>query len=273
MKQEEQFYDQLKKRLETLFSDPERDNEATRHDLLIYPILTSEFGLRWNPLDLISQSGIQVPEEIKESYIFRGASPKIRKPDILICPNEIAKNVAVIEEKKKQDSLANLSNHRIQLAEYQALYESTWGVLTDGEHWIIKRNFETLHEFSSIDELRLGMADFRNCIGKIEILNRFKEFGILDFVIVSPELMISKSKFPEYEKIPVIICGVSELGITENGIGSKDYPSLKEALSEFPDLHPELNSRRFTWAMKELIDGEIVRLRFETWPANQLYSS
>lgn len=216
MSKEVHFFDELRKRVDNLHSYPERDNESNRHDLLIYPIITNEFGLGWNPVDLISQSTINVPKEIEDSLIFRGAVPKIRKPDILIFPNEIIKNVAVIEEKKKQEDIKSLANHKLQLSEYQALYECTWGVLTDGEKWIIKRNFETFYEFSTIDELQKGIKDFRNCLGSKEILKRYNQFNTFDFIIISPYLNNFNYAFPEFDNIPVTVCGVDNGKITDN---------------------------------------------------------
>lgn len=273
MKNEQQFYDELKRRLDHLFANPDKDNESTRHDLLIYPLITNQFGLNWDPIDLISQSNIKVPKEVKESHVFRGAIPKIRKPDLLICQDEIIKNVAIIEEKEKQESLKSLSNHRTQLTEYQSLYETTWGVLTDGEKWILKRNFETVQELKSINELQKGIKDFRGFIGKTEVLNRYKETGFIDLVIVVPNISSSMDRFPEFENIPVIVCGIENGKVTNNGKGYKKYINLKDAIKEFPDLHPKINSKRFTWAFKEYKGDKIVKLRFETWEANDLYSS
>lgn len=273
MSKEEHFFDELKKRVDNLHTNSERDNESSRHDLLIYPIITSEYGLGWNPIDLISQSTINVPKEVENSLIFRDAIPKIRKPDILIVPKEIIKNVAVIEEKTRQESIQSLANHRLQLNEYQALYECTWGVLTDGEKWIVKRNFETFHEFSTIDELKGGIKDFRNCIGSKEIIARYNQYNTFDYIIISPYFNNFSSAFPEFDNIPVIVCGVNNGKITDNGSGYKDFKSLKSALTEFPDLHPKLNTKRFTWAMKEIRKGKIEKLRFETWKAYEFYST
>ncbi len=273
MNNHETFFNELKRRADSLNSDPARDNESNRHDLLIYPVITSPFALGWNSTDLISQASIQVPNKIQESHIFRNAIPKIRKPDILILPKELQKNVAVIEEKKKQQDLAALADHKIQLSEYQALYECTWGVLTDGERWIIKKNFEVYHTFTSIDELIKGIKDFKNCIGSENIIKRYRSFGTMDIVIVSPTMPKLLDYSPKFENIPVIVCGVENGLITSNGSGFEEFGTLREAMARYPDLHPELTTKRFTWAMKELKNGELTKLRFETWPAYQLYST
>lgn len=267
------FFDELKIRIENLHKYPERDNESTRHDLLIYPMLTNPDGLGWQPNDIISQSTINVPDSVSESHIFRGAIPKIRKPDLIICPQDIIRNIAVIEEKNRQNDIQSLSNHRLQLSEYQSLYECNWGILTDGEKWIIKKGFETLFEYSSVDEIQKNIRELRNVIGRDSMLERFITYNTFDLVILSPISSWSLSKFPEYNSIPTVVVGVDGLTITDNGLGFKEYPSFKQALIDFPDLHPKLNTKLFTCGMKEIKDDKLVKLRFETWKANELYST
>ncbi|POR27944.1 hypothetical protein BWK58_03985 [Flavobacterium columnare] len=273
MSNEKLFFDELKRKLEFLDNNPDRDNEATRHDLIIYPIITNKFGLGWNPIDIISQSTINVPENISESHIFRGAIPKIRKPDLIICPNEIVKNLAVIEEKKKQTDLFALKDHRIQLSEYQSLYECNWGILTDGEKWLIKKGFETFHEFGSIGELEKGIYDFRNALGSLTTLDRYRKYNTFDLILISPFGPMHLDPFPEFSNLPTIVVGVEDLKITESGLGFKEYSSFRDALKDFPDLHPKLTTNRFTWAMEEIKNKEIIKLRFETWKAYDLYSN
>ncbi|RYE12597.1 MAG: hypothetical protein EOP45_22590, partial [Sphingobacteriaceae bacterium] len=180
MDNELSFFSNLKRQLEFLYNNPNRDNESTRHDLIIYPFITNRFGLAWDSADIISQSTINVPLNISESHIFRGAIPKIRKPDLIICPKDIIKNAVIIEEKKKQPDLLSLKDHRLQLSEYQSLYECNWGVLTDGDKWLIKRGFETLFEFNSIDELQKSIKEFRNALGRKEALSRYRQYNTFD---------------------------------------------------------------------------------------------
>lgn len=274
MKEEKTFFDDLRRKLDFLDQNANRDNEASRHDLLIYPVITNISGLGWNSTDIISQTTINVPKEVSESHIFRGAIPKVRRPDLLICPAEIIRNFAVIEEKNKQSDLAALKEHRVQLSEYQSLFECNWGILTDGEKWLIKKGFETLYEFSSIYELEKNIKDFRNAIGSTSTLNRYRKYKNFDLIIVSQFGLSQSQTFPQYQNIPVIVVGVKNGEITPTGLGYKDYANLKEALLEFPDLHPELTTKRFTWALKEFDENKnIERLRFETWKAYDIYSN
>ncbi len=281
-KKKQLFFDELLKRAELLEQNRIRDNEASRHDQLVYPIITSEFGLGWKPTDLISQSTINVPKIITESHIFRDAIPKLRKPDILICPYGFDKNIVIIEEKKKQLNLKQLNEHRLQIREYQALYECTWGILTDGERWIIKRNFETFHEFSSILELMSGIDDLRNSIGRISIINRLSKYNTTDILLFVTESSIidnsgnldGKNKLFGFDnKISVIICGVNGREVSNSGTGYEIFPNLEMAIYSFPDLHPMIPTKRFTSAMLEKKNGKVVKLRFETWKAFELYST
>jgi hypothetical protein len=182
---EVEFFDGLQRRLEALVAHPERDNEATRHDSLIYPLLTSPFGLGWDPTDLVSQASIPVPAEITQSHFFRNAIPKSRKPDILISPSDIRPHVAVVEEKAQQADLDRLNGYRVQVAEYQVLYECAWGILSDGDKWILRRNLEAYLQFNSLAELRLGIQDLRQCVGKENILSRWRNHGTCDLIIIA----------------------------------------------------------------------------------------
>lgn len=68
----------------------------------------------------------------------------------------------------------------------------------------------------------------------------------------------------------VVVCGVENGTLTESGTGSQRFKDLGEAQSVFPDLDPENNTARFTRALGNPATDE---MRFETWPANRLYST
>lgn len=72
-------------------------------------------------------------------------------------------------------------------------------------------------------------------------------------------------------EMPVVVCGIHHGEIREDGRGYQVFGSLAEAQAMFPDLDPEVNGKRFTWAMKGNIDGQLC-IRFETWAAYELYS-
>lgn len=185
MNTEDQFFDSLARRLDWLSSTPGADNEATRHDQLIHPILVSPWGLGWRHEDLLSQPVITVPSQVVESHIFRNAIPRSRRPDLLIAPPELGVNVAVVEEKARQHDLLALNDHRLQVTEYQSLFECVWGILSDGEKWIVRRNFERYHEFADLNELKRGIRDLRYCISRTAVIERWREHGTCDLVILA----------------------------------------------------------------------------------------
>lgn len=162
------------------------DSEAMRHDLLVRPFLTSPLTLGWEPPELISQSSFSICNEVTESYVWQGAHPKKRRPDIIIVPYGLSRTVTVVEEKANQATLENLRKHLGQLKEYQYIHNTVWGLLTDGEKWILQRNNETFHQFSSLSELKTGLKDLKECIGKDAIISRLKLYGTTDLVVVRP---------------------------------------------------------------------------------------
>lgn len=105
------------------------------------------------------------------------------------------------------------------------------------------------------------------------MLERFNSFNTFDLVILSPITSWALPNFPEYNNIPTVVVGVDGLTITTNGLGFKEYQNFKQALIDFPDLHPKLSTKRFTWGLKEIKNDKLVKLRFETWKAYEFYST
>lgn len=50
-----------------------------------------------------------------------------------------------------------------------------------------------------------------------------------------------------------------------------EFNNLEEARKIYPDLDPNVNGKRFTWAMHDVVDGKPA-MRFETWEANEIFS-
>ncbi|KAF0221126.1 MAG: hypothetical protein FD174_624 [Geobacteraceae bacterium] len=180
----DQLFDTIKSHLERLSAG--HDSEAMRHDLIIHPLLTSPLALGWDPPEIVSQKSVKVPSEIISSYVWKGAVPKQKRPDICIMPYGLSYPVTVIEEKARQISLQKLREHLGQLKEYQYLHNTVWGLLTDGEKWILQKNNETFHQYASLDELRRGMSDLRECIGREALMDRLYRDKTTDLVIVRP---------------------------------------------------------------------------------------
>lgn len=70
--------------------------------------------------------------------------------------------------------------------------------------------------------------------------------------------------------VAVVVCGVENGHVTENGNGVQKFASLAEAQAAFPDLDPNANTARFTWAMGNTEKDD---MRFETHAAYKFYST
>lgn len=68
---------------------------------------------------------------------------------------------------------------------------------------------------------------------------------------------------------PVLVCGIMDGRITEDGRGIQEFKNFAEAKKAFPDLDPVLGTERFTNAMEDRI-GDCQATRFETWEVNRL---
>ncbi|MCM0084467.1 hypothetical protein L4X63_23085 [Geomonas sp. Red32] len=179
-----QFFDSLKRNLDLI--DPKFDNEALRHDLIIHPILTSPDGLGWYNPEVIPQLNTAIYKELKESYVWKGAQPVRRRPDLVIVPLGMNNPVAIVEEKKRQIDISALKRHVGQVTEYQCLHNAVWGLLSDGEKWVLKKNNQIFHTFANLTELEKNFDDFKNCIGRVAIMSRLVEYNTSDLVIVAP---------------------------------------------------------------------------------------
>ena len=51
-----------------------------------------------------------------------------------------------------------------------------------------------------------------------------------------------------------------------------DFENLGEAKKVYPDLDPDVNGKRFTWAMHDMVDGKPA-MRFESWEAYDRFSA
>jgi hypothetical protein len=50
-----------------------------------------------------------------------------------------------------------------------------------------------------------------------------------------------------------------------------DFANLEQARKVYPDLDPDINGERFTWAMHDKVDG-VPAMRFESWAAYEIFS-
>lgn len=199
------FFDSLKRNLDVLLKNPEFDNEASRHDKLIFPILNNEFSLGWNQDDIWAQKTILVPNELKDEYTFSGGIPKSKRPDLVIKPFSYSEYATIVEEKSHQKSIENLKGYNNQLIDYLGLFKCSWGILTDGEKWIIKKGFEDHMVFNNLNELRKNLRDFKEVLSKDKMIERYKNNKSFDLIYYRPHTtLISSHAFKLIDKrLPV----------------------------------------------------------------------
>lgn len=76
------------------------------------------------------------------------------------------------------------------------------------------------------------------------------------------------------EQTPVVVVGAQNGEISPTGSGAEQFGSLSQAQEVYPDLDPETNGERFTWAMRdETLDRTTEAMRFESWKAYEQYSA
>lgn len=185
MNETDRFFDKLQERLDFLLGNPDNDNEATRHDQLIYPMLTSPLILGWQSGDICSQKTILVPCELAHEYTFTGGIPRSRRPDLVINPFGVG-NATVVEEKARQIDTNRLKQFNKQLVDYMGLFNCTFGILTDGEKWIIKRGFEDHFVFDNLSELKKNLNDFKGLLSRSEMIHRYRTTGSFDLIYFRP---------------------------------------------------------------------------------------
>jgi hypothetical protein len=188
------FFTDLQRRAEGALAVA--DNEAIRHDLLVRPLLTNPLALGWEEGEVLSQVEMQMPLTVAESYYWRGAIPKRKRPDIVLVPYNIGRVVGVIEEKGRHAELSELELHVGQLLEYQYLHRCVWGLLTDGEKWVLTKNHEIFQRFENLSDVKRRIADLQQCIGRAAIMERFHRYGTYDLVYVRPSPSIIIVGFP-----------------------------------------------------------------------------
>jgi hypothetical protein len=99
---------------------------------------------------------------------------------------------------------------------------------------------------------------------------RILQHGRLQLVVVFYlflEMMMGRNWTRD---VAVVVCGVEDGKITENGTGVQKFASLADARAVFADLDPNAHTARFTWAMG---NPEKDDMRFETRAAYKLYST
>ena len=74
------------------------------------------------------------------------------------------------------------------------------------------------------------------------------------------------------EKMPVQLVGIKNGKITNDGSGVQVFKNLADVKKLFSGINPTKGCSKFTWAMKGNVNGKPA-IRFETWKANEKYST
>ena len=80
---------------------------------------------------------------------------------------------------------------------------------------------------------------------------------------VKKEKVSMTSKLPFQPNCPVTVV----IGLHEG----YDFVNLEAAKKVYPDLDPNVNGQRFTWAMHDKVNGQPA-MRFESWEAEAIFS-
>ncbi|QWT87126.1 DUF4935 domain-containing protein [Chryseobacterium sp. PCH239] len=140
--------------------------------------------------------------------------------------------------------------------------------------------------FDTVDELEYNLeysTVYRRYTTEQYMTIDFSFPGGLDTSFKIDEITLSKEiitldyedgKFIDIKEwcknLPVIVCGVKDGIITEDGLGVMNFKDLDEAQKIFPQLSIKTETQDFTSALGNKINEN---LRFETWKALELYSS
>jgi hypothetical protein len=178
------LFEELAKRLDFI-QNSSYDNEAMRHELFVRPILTDPLILGWAGPELVEQETISLPSQVGPRTAHEHLTPTKRRADIVIIPYGLPEAIAVVEEKRRQKTLDALRRHVPQLREYQYLHHTIWGLLTDGEKWILLRNDQEFHVFANLSDMKNHLRDFQECIGKDAVIKRIMEKGTNDLLITA----------------------------------------------------------------------------------------
>ena len=81
--------------------------------------------------------------------------------------------------------MSALRRHIGQLRQYQYLHDTVWGLLTDGERWILLRNDQEVHVFANLREMRSHLRDFQECVGRDAMSRRLGATEGREVLIVS----------------------------------------------------------------------------------------
>ena len=181
-----------------------------------------------------------------------------------ILPLSIEENEMLSIE--KESSSYNVILHVNGIFEYSCpdYSNSIWDSETKQYAFLEYSKFFKRNDFEIEGEIEISFLD------RIDGNFQIKHIGIPSIIEV-PFENGEVINIDEWVKMhPVIVCGVDDGKITDDGLGAQEFKNFNDAKRVFPDLNIHKNSKNFTGAFGNKLSGP---LRFETWKANQMYSS
>ena len=130
-----------------------------------------------------------------------------------------------------------------------------------GEKWV---NMAKRQEFYETFEVEITYKD------GLESNAELKTPDMPDSIAMSPDEGELLNLDEWALTLPVIVCGVKDGKITDDGSGTMEFDNFYEAVKTFPTLNIYKQNCEFTKALGNRVDEP---LRFETWKAFELYSS
>jgi len=170
-------------------------------------------------------------------------------------------------------SVSIASAELIKVDRHQSVYTVTLSV-----HVMLRRRDDEYHRWNtppSPDDKLLSLHTPLTLTVSLDHKDGVPGTATFNFVLpgtinieIEEATKVSASEF--IASRPVVVVGVENGRVTENGNGMQQFANMQAALAVFPDLNVWTGSSRFTDVLGNKLCGE---LRFESWKAFQILSS
>ncbi len=202
------------------------DNETWRREALIRPVLKSPFGLGFQEHEILCE--VSFPIHAGQARLLAEEIYPNRKrirADYLILPEGNIRPSGLVEAKGQLPDFVSVQSHKNQALIGQVLADTDWGLLTDGEAWLLMRGDEELLYCDSIENLEAAIAEFRSLVGPL-----IRRFGGSPRIRLMPVIQHSQTA----PQVPESVLGgqLSEASVREIGPRSAAYNSVAWAAGE-----------------------------------------
>lgn len=167
-----QFFADLRRAREKI-AEP-YDNESWRREALIRPVLRSPFGLGFQEHEILCE--VSFPIRTREDRLLADQIYPHRKrirADYLIQPEGNVRPSGLVEAKRILPDFVSMQKHKNQALIGQVLANADWGLLTDGEAWLLMRGDEDILYCESLESLESGIQEFQFFVGREALIQQF----------------------------------------------------------------------------------------------------